>query len=146
MSRSNEEQHMRALFTELRREDAGSAPTYAATMAAARRKERVRGHPERRWLFGAAAVPVAAGAALAIWLAIAPESPAPSKRMDVAFTLDEELIVDWSSATDDLLEMPGGDLLGTVPSLGDDGFGIEFPEDPNPGADAAATGFTRRYA
>lgn len=144
MSRSDEERQMRALFTELRREDAQSTPTYAATMAAVRRKERVQRSPERRWLFGAAAVPVAAGAALAIWLAIAPETPAPTKHMDVALTLDEEL--DWSSATDDLLEMPGGDLLGTVPSLGDNGFGVEFPEDPNPGADAAAAGLTRRYA
>ena len=93
-------------------------PTFARTLAAARSRIEPRA---RRWVSAAAVAPIAAGIALAIWLV---RPPGPSDRestMDVAaIAFDETSIGTWGGPTDELLDVPGMDLLGDVPALGQD--------------------------
>jgi hypothetical protein len=99
---------LRDRFEQLRREDAGAAPGFHATMDAARRRStRGRARRPRVWAV-AAAVVVLVGIAVA--LLPAPEPPGPA--VDLA-------AVRWRGPTDFLLTLPGADWLRTVPTFGE---------------------------
>jgi hypothetical protein len=93
-------------FEALRREDARAAPSFQATLAAAR--VRRTGPLRRRALGLAAAAIVIAGVAVALLLT------RPGRH---GMTIDLAT-VRWKAPTDFLLALPGDELLRAMPQLG----------------------------
>jgi hypothetical protein len=95
-----DDERLRDGFQALRREDSGSVPGFAATLAAARSRS-VR----PRWLRTAhvAAAAVAAAGLLVLLL---------TRREQ------QEAVLRWEAPTDFLLQLPNAELLRTVPQLG----------------------------
>ncbi len=101
--------HLRDRFAEMRSEDEAGAPPFRATLAGAERRHRrsPRGVRLRAGAMAAAAVL----AALALGLALL-RRPGSGVELDLSATR-------WRSPTDFLLQLPGDELLRTVPRLGD---------------------------
>ncbi|MGD8276634.1 MAG: hypothetical protein PVH00_01350 [Gemmatimonadota bacterium] len=131
MSDPRPDADLRDRFQQLRSEDRAVAPEYAAMMERVRadlgegvtavgpdRRERVRSrwwrrHP--RWLVAGGTL--AAAAALATFLLFNPEA-----RADRAFERTVETFTTatggWRSPTDRLLDLPGSELMRSVPRVG----------------------------
>jgi hypothetical protein len=138
---------LRRRFARLRHEE--SVPDYAHTIAAARhrRKEET---PERWWLYPALAAPLAA-VALAVWLLWSPGGPQGTPPTSIALrSAAEGSLGSWETPTDELLEMPGADLLSGVPAMGESDLDSGFLDDLDLGGGAnsgqpSASARTRRY-
>jgi len=90
-----------------------AAPTGAASAALIERIVAAAPARGRRWRYVAAAAPLAAAAAVALWLVRTPEVPAPARTQLVVADLEE-----YESPLDELLVAPGLDLVGGEPALG----------------------------
>jgi hypothetical protein len=110
----DEDLDLRQEFARLRQEEDATLPTFARTLAAVRRKADDRTRP-RRWGLVLAA-PLAAAAALALWLVGSPDSPQTAAPTEIAL---DATLASWGTPTDYLLDAPGTYLLGTVPELGE---------------------------
>jgi hypothetical protein len=99
-----DDRDLRQRFQELRREEVSAATPFAAALAAARAR---RARWPRRLAFSLAAALVA-GLAVLVSLTRHHRNAAP---IDLA-------TVRWRAPTDFLLDLPGDDLLRTVPELG----------------------------
>jgi len=136
MSHDDElDRQLRPAFDALRRADAKAAPSFDAMFAAARAQAdaqadvqpdahagvqpdahadvQPRLSPRRYWKWAAVAAPLAAAAALAIWLV-------PQRAGDREF---ERAVAEWSRTdrslpTDGLLAVPGSEYLRRLPALG----------------------------
>jgi len=97
-------------FEALRREDAAGTPPFAATIAAARARRTAR--PRRRALGLAAAVIVVVAVVV---ISLRRERDGVRLEIDLA-------IVRWQAPTDFLLNLPGDELLRSVPQLGPRGL------------------------
>ncbi|HEX4628203.1 MAG TPA: hypothetical protein VH137_05370 [Gemmatimonadales bacterium] len=95
-------------FGALRREAAAGAPSFQATLAAAQARRPVG---RRRWLRLAAAVGLTAALAFLLARRGQPEGGARHAAIDLAN-------VRWHTPTDFLLQLPGDELLRSVPRLG----------------------------
>jgi hypothetical protein len=138
--KADEDLDLRQEFVRLRREEATTAPTFARTIAAARRRDADRSAPGR-WRF-TLATSFAAAAALAIWLAVSSNSSTTTGgKAPLEVSLD-----DWNTQTDYLLEAPGIDLIDSFPDLDDtSSYDVKLTTDVEPRADSSLSGF-RRYA
>jgi hypothetical protein len=128
---------LRKLFQELRSQDLRQAPEFRESMADALGREVHRPrptpekesrHPGLRWASSASlrllwkGGLLAAAAAAILLLARSPgTSDAEFERVVRAYVADPAAGA-WRSPTDDLLKLPGLDLLSSVPSLGDKGW------------------------
>jgi hypothetical protein len=110
----DEDLDLRQEFVRLRQEEVATLPTFARTLGAARRMADDRIRPPRWGLLLAA--PLAAAAALALWLVGAPESSPMAAPTEVALSATLE---NWDTPTDYLLDAPGTYLLDTVPAFGE---------------------------
>jgi hypothetical protein len=139
--KTDEDLDLRQEFARLRREEVATLPAFERTLAVARRKAANRPHP-RRWAF-ALTVPLAAAAALALWVVGTQETPQTTTTpTEVALGATFE---SWETPTDYLLDALGVNLLDTVPELGDtDSYDMELTTDLEPRADSSAGG-VRRY-
>jgi hypothetical protein len=140
--KTDEDLDLRQEFSRLRREEVATLPAFARTLAGARRKAIDRPRPHR-WGFVLAA-PLAAAAALAVWMIASQETPrtttAPTE-VALGTTLDT-----WGTPTDYLLDAPGTDLLDSTLDLGEtDFYELELTTDFDPRADSSANGH-RRHA
>lgn len=97
--------HLRELFQATRRRDAERAPSFAGTLAAARRA------PATRSGRGRVVVALAAAAALVL-IAVLWRRPSRDQWMVPLSSAH------WEAPTDFLLETPGAELLRTVPPVG----------------------------
>jgi hypothetical protein len=123
MSDRQQDADLRALFAAQRRVDAGEAPSFAETLARARSKAADAGPAVtsrrfrlRRFVYVSGLAAAAAIAGLMVW----PRSPSPNdafERAVRAFENDPALGA-WRSPTDGLLDVPGLQLMTTVPSVG----------------------------
>jgi hypothetical protein len=104
-------------FHALRREDADTAPTFHATLAAARARATAPRLGRRALGLSAAAVAAAAVGVAGVALLLA--------RPDRQITVDLAT-VRWEAPTDFLLHVPGDELLRTVPELGRVTLGTGF--------------------
>lgn len=138
--KTDEDLDLRQEFVRLRREEAAMLSPFRSTLDAVRRRASARPRPIR-WGFAVAA-PLAATAALALWLLARQETPqSTAAPTEVAAALEN-----WSTPTDYLLDSPGIDLLDSLPELGDtDSYDMQLTTDLEPRADSSASG-TRRYA
>lgn len=115
------ERQLRPAVDGLRRADARATPSFDVMMARARAEAdatRVTptsspASPRRYWRWAAFAAPLAAAAAVALWLA-------PSDAGDLEF---ERAVSEWSRTerplpTDGLLAVPGSEYLRRLPALG----------------------------
>ena len=109
MSDEREERGLRDLFAQQRADESARAPSFASTMASARRRDRRAGGRRTMWL-GAAA---AAAAVIAVALVMMPRRAGDETRRMTA----ELSSVGWRSPTDFLLETPGAELLRTTPRI-----------------------------
>ena len=110
-------------FRRLREEDAARTPAFDALFAEARRRAGAEGDAvsfrapradrARRWAVGAL---LAAAAVAAVWLA----GPDPDGDFDRVVTEWAAATggSEWRSPTDALLDVPGRELMGTVPTIG----------------------------
>jgi ferric-dicitrate binding protein FerR (iron transport regulator) len=125
MSDRSQEPELRARFEELRREDARRAPSFAAVMARAQTDAmRAAGSPARResrvtlrrlgWAGGLAA---AAAIAALIVIPRARSGEDTFEQAVQAFHANPALGA-WRSPTDGLLNLPGSQLISTIPSVG----------------------------
>lgn len=105
-----DDHHLRKGFEALRREDAAGTPPFRATVAAAR--ARPAAAPRHRALrLAAALVAVAAVVVVATW----------RERVGVRLQIDLAT-VRWQAPTDFLLNLPGDELLRSIPQLGSRGL------------------------
>ena len=104
-----DDHHVEQAFEALRREGAAGTPPFAATIAAARARRTAR--PRRRALGLAAALVVVA----IVFIAIRRERAGVRLEIDLA-------TVRWQAPTDFLLNLPGDELLRSVPQLGPRGL------------------------
>ncbi len=105
-----DDHHVKQAFEALRREDAAGTPPFAATIAAARARRTAR--PRRRALGFAAAVIVMVAVVV---ISIRRERDGVRLEIDLA-------TVRWQAPTDFLLNLPGDELLRSVPQLGPRGL------------------------
>ncbi len=105
-----DDHHLKQAFEALRREDAAGTPPFAATIAAARARRTAR--PRRRALELAAAVIVVVAVVV---ISIRRERAGVRLEIDLA-------TVRWQAPTDFLLNLPGDELLRSVPQLGPRGL------------------------
>lgn len=140
--KTDEDLDLQQEFARLRREEVAVVPPFARTLNAARGKAPDRARP-LRWGFALAA-PLAAAAAVALWVVAAHQAPQPTTTTtEVALHTSLE---GWDTPTDYLLDAPGIDLLDSLPELGDtDSYDIELTTDLEPRAESSARGL-RRYA
>jgi len=85
----------------------------ARVMEAARSQLQPPPNRRRAWPYLAAAVPLAAAAALALWIARSPEQPIGEATPEMIALLGV-----YETPTDELLDPPIFDLFNAVPSLG----------------------------
>ena len=104
-----DDHHVKQAFEALRREDVAGTPPFPATIAAARARRTAR--PRRRALGLAAAIVVVA----LVFISIRRERDGVRLAIDLA-------TVRWRAPTDFLLNLPGDELLRSVPQLGPRGL------------------------
>ena len=104
-----DDHHVKQAFEALRREDAAATPPFAATIAAARARRMAR--PRRRALGLAAVIVVVA----VVVVSLRRERDGVRLEIDLA-------TVRWQAPTDFLLNLPGDELLRSVPQLGPRGL------------------------
>jgi ferric-dicitrate binding protein FerR (iron transport regulator) len=102
-----DDHHLKRAFEALRRDAASGTPPFGATVAAARARQTAA--PRRRAL-GLAAVVVVAVVAV---LAVATWRTRNGSRLEIDLAT-----VRWHAPTDFLLNLPGDELLRSVPQLG----------------------------
>jgi hypothetical protein len=140
--KADEDLDLRQEFIRLRQEESDALPTFARTLATARREAVDRPRP-RRWGF-TLAVPLAAAAALALWL-VGSQYTTQTTTTPTEVALGTAL-EGWETPTDYLLDALGTNLLDTLPDLGDtDSYDVETTTDLEPRANSTAGG-VRRYA
>lgn len=127
------EDSLRERFERLRAEDAGGAPELVPMLRGARRPADAGadGAPPAAWRrprWWAAAVTLAAAVFAGIMLG-APDPDREFERLVASYSADLGRS-GWRSPTDPLLEVPGGDLLGRVPSIGVSGSLVGDLVDP----------------
>lgn len=96
------DQELHRRFRALRQEDRAGAPSFGATRAALERRRARPRAPVVAWVFAGAAALL-----LVVLLRLPERGP---RSVDLAS-------VSWEGPTDFLLELPGADLLRTVPEL-----------------------------
>ena len=104
-----DDHHVKQVYEALRREDAAATPPFAATIAAARARRMAR--PRRRALGLAAVIVVVA----VVVVSLRRERDGVRLEIDLA-------TVRWQAPTDFLLNLPGDELLRSVPQLGPRGL------------------------
>ena len=120
MSGRQQDPELRAQFAELKRLDASGAPSFAAVMA--RANEEAVSTPQTsvltfrrlRWASGLAA---AAAIAALILIPRTRSNEAQFEQAVKAFA-NNPALGGWRSPTDGLLNVPGSQLMSTIPSLG----------------------------
>jgi hypothetical protein len=124
-----DDKDLKSAFRALREHDRGSAraPDFAAMLQEAKRQASARpqldvvagGGRRRRlfWLGGWASAAVAAGVAALVLLGRGPSGEDDFARLVAAYTT-EAAAGEWSSPTAGLLDVPGMDLMRSVPSIG----------------------------
>ena len=121
MSDRQQDPELRAQFAELKRLDAGRAPSFAEVLA--RANEQAASAPPHpavitlrrvRWASGLAA---AAAIAALILLPRSRSNEAEFQQAVNAFATNPALGA-WRSPTDGLLNVPGSQMMSTIPSLG----------------------------
>ncbi|MGD2045928.1 MAG: hypothetical protein PVH96_06880 [Gemmatimonadota bacterium] len=151
MTKHTDDDRMREAFQDLRADTraSGSVPDFQSMMAEAKRRAdetpalevvvgagsgaRVRAH--RRFVrFGAwASAAVAAAVAALILVDRAPSGEDDFERLVAAYT-SETAAGAWSSPTSSLLDVPGMDLMRSVPSIGEPLRGIDPSSFPSTSA------------
>ncbi len=141
MSDQSRDRELKALFQGLRAEGEKRTPDFAHMMAQAREQagEAPAAHgtsrgltpgwrvfrPRLAWASGALAA-----AAAAVLMFVVPDGPdAHFEQVVRAFSTDPAA-GQWTSPTDGLLQVPGLELLSTVPSIG--GFSVPLPSGDRP--------------
>jgi hypothetical protein len=105
-----DDHHLKQAFEALRREEVAGTPSFPATIAAARARRTAR--PRRRALGLVAAVLVVVAVVVI-----------STRRERAGVGLDIDLAtVRWHAPTDFLLNLPGDELLRSVPQLGPRGL------------------------
>lgn len=112
MHGESEEQKIKQLFSDLKREDERRAPTFASELAAARSRGESAGPPHLVAMIAATAAIMLLGLSLVVYFQRLPKEPRQSAQLVITIT-------QWKSPTAFLLEVPGNDLLKTVPQLND---------------------------
>lgn len=116
MTHDPTDRDLKNLFQALREEDRRRTPEFDVVFGRARRVRRVWRPASLLWKGG-----LLAAAAAAVLLLV--RSPGTSdeefERVVQAFTSDPASGA-WRSPTDDLLKLPGLEILSSVPSLGDE--------------------------
>jgi len=124
-----DDKDLKGAFRALREHDraAGRAPDFGAMLAEAERRADARpplevvaggGHRRRLfWLGGWASAAVAAGVAALLLLGRGPSGDDDFARLVAAYTT-EAAAGEWSSPTAGLLDVPGMDLMRSMPSIG----------------------------
>lgn len=124
-----DDRDLKGAFGALREHDrgAGRAPEFGAMLAEAKRQADARpqlevvaggGHRRRLfWLGGWASAAVAAGVAALVLLGRGPSGDDDFARLVAAYTT-EAAAGEWSSPTASLLDVPGMDLMRSMPSIG----------------------------
>jgi hypothetical protein len=140
VSDQSRDRELEALYEGLKAEDEKQAPDFARMMAkahaqagetAASRADRPAGsgglfaRPRLAWAGGA----VAAAAAAVLMLMIPRGPDAHFEEVVRAFSTDPAA-GQWTSPTDGLLQVPGVELLSSVPRIG--GLGVALPPDDRP--------------
>ena len=105
-----DDHHVKQAFEALRQEDAAGTPPFAATIAAARARRTAR--PRRRALGLAAAVILVVAVVV---ISLRRERDGVRLEIDLA-------TVRWQAPTDFLLNLPGDELLRSVPQFGPRGL------------------------
>lgn len=122
MNDRQQDTELRAHFHAQRRADANEAPSFANVMAGARAQAAApaRGIPSRRplWRRFAYAGGLAAAAAIGALLAIRPPSGQDAFEQAVRAFQSDPALGAWQSPTDGLLNVPGSQLISTMPSVG----------------------------
>jgi hypothetical protein len=124
---SDEDQDLRSLFSTLREEEQDEIPAFPILMARAR-KEAVRSgmeEPEERRTSRLRARRLALGgtllaaAAAAVLIFLPPRGTSETEFVQVVrmFSADPASGA-WRSPTDALLDLPGSEMLSTIPSIG----------------------------
>lgn len=108
MNDDREERELRDLFARQRADESERTPSFAATLAAGRFRDRRVGVRRAMWLAGAAAV-----AAIVVAMVMMP-GRAGDERTRMTTELSS---VEWRSPTDFLLETPGAELMRTTPRI-----------------------------
>lgn len=141
MSDQSRDRELEGLYQGLRAEDEKRAPSFAHMMAKAREQAgeaaapdhtgrtvapgRFFALPRLAWASGALAA-----AAAAVLIFVVPDGPdAHFEQVVRAFSTDPAA-GQWTSPTDGLLQVPGLELLSTVPSIG--GFSVPLPSGYRP--------------
>jgi hypothetical protein len=123
MSDRQQDTDLRARFDAQRRADANKAPSFAAMVARARAAATDAAHaiaPRRLKLRRLVYAGSLAAAAAIAALLVVPRSPSSEDAFEQtvrAFQNDPALGA-WRSPTDGLLNVPGSQLISTVPSVG----------------------------
>ena len=109
MNDEREERGLRDLFAQQRADESARTPSFGATLASARRRDRRVGVRRTMWLVGAAA----AVAVIAVVMLMMPRRAGEETRRMTA----ELSSVEWRAPTDFLLETPGAELMRTTPRI-----------------------------
>ena len=141
MSDPSQDRELEALFEGLRAEDEKRVPDFARMMAKARGQagETAEANPPgrtvgSRGLFARPRLAWAGGAlaaaAAAVVMFVVPDGPdAHFEQVVRAFSADPAA-GQWTSPTDGLLQVPGLELLSSVPSIGN--FSVPLPSGDRP--------------
>jgi hypothetical protein len=108
---------LRELFDELRTQDAHAAPHFPTLMARARAEGRRARPGPKRWLLTGGLLAAAAAAAVML-VGRAPISDEGFEEVVTAYASDPVLGA-FRSPTDALLAVPGGEIVTTIPRVGD---------------------------
>ena len=117
MSQDPVDRDLRARFQQLRSEDGASAPDFRSMIAEAQKAEPdvTPIHTHRRWRRWTAIGGGLAAAAAAALLLVVPDN---SSDQDFAELVNAYAAnTAWTSPTDGLLDLPGSEVLRTVPSI-----------------------------
>jgi hypothetical protein len=123
MSGRQQDADLRARFDAQRRADAEDAPSFAALLSRARAEAAAPTRTAGRWRLDARRLAYAGGLAAAAAVAallLIPRSPSSEDAFEQAvhaFQTDPALGA-WQSPTAGLLNVPGQQLMSTVPSVG----------------------------
>jgi hypothetical protein len=124
--RERDDQDLKRLFGHLRTEERGRIPDFRTLMARAREEAAQNGHGRfggrrtlhgvpRRLAWGGSLLAAAAAAALLLL----PPGTSDSEFVQVVQTFSTDPASGaWKSPTDALLDLPGRDILSTVPTIG----------------------------
>ena len=124
--RDRKDQQLRSLFRRLQDRDQGRVPDFESLMARAREEASRSGmdirspgtnprHMKRRFAWGGSLV---AAAAAVVLLFVGLPGTSDSEFVDVVQTFSSNPASGaWKSPTDGLLDLPGKEILNTVPSI-----------------------------